>query len=84
MDYLTETFNVDVNYVTENSNDTISNIWFDNGENWEIDSNGNPYTNVAYHDYYLTIALEDGQYMVYDQDGCPLDCTINDIPNLIN
>lgn len=73
-----------VNYVPANSNDTISNIWFDNGENWEIDSNGNPYTNVAYHDYYLTIALEDGQYMVYDQDGCPLDCTINDIPNLIS
>lgn len=72
-----------VNYVPANSNDVISNVWFDNGENWEVDSNGAPYTNIEYHGYYLTIALENGQYMVYDQDGCPLDCTINDIPNLI-
>ena len=60
-----------------------TNVWFDNGENWEIDNNGIPYTNIEYHGYYLTVAFENGQYMVYDQDGCPLDCTINEIPNLI-
>lgn len=72
-----------VNYVPSNSNNVISNVWFDNGENWEKDSSGNLYVNVEYHGYYLTIALEDGQYVVYDSDGCPLDCTIEDIPQLI-
>ena len=72
-----------LNYVPANSNDVISNVWFDDGENWEKEDDGTPYTNVQYKGYYLTIVFENGQYMVYDQDGCPLDCTINEIPNLI-
>ena len=58
-------------------------MWFDDGENWEKYDDGTPYANVQYKGYYLTIVFENGQYMVYDQDGCPLDCTINEIPNLI-
>lgn len=72
-----------VNYIPSNSNDTISDIWFDDGENWEKTPNGIPYVNVKYGDYYLMIMYEDGQYMVYDSDGFPQDCTINELPELI-
>ena len=72
-----------MNYVPSNSNTPISNVWFDDGENWQKDAAGNLFVNVKYGEYYLMIVYEDGQYMVYDSDGCPQDCTINDIPELI-
>lgn len=72
-----------VNYVPANSNQVISDVWFDDGENWQKTSDGTLFTNVKYGDYYLMIVLEDGQYMVYDSDGCPQDCTINEIPELL-
>ena len=72
-----------VNYIPANSNDVISDVWFDNGENWQKSSNGESFVNVKYGDYYLSIFNENGKYMVYDEDGCPLDCTVDELPNII-
>lgn len=72
-----------VNYIPSNSNQTISDIWFDDGENWQKSPDGTLYVNVKYKGYDLMLCYEDGEYMVYDGDGCPQDCTVNDIPELI-
>lgn len=72
-----------INYIPASSNEPISDVWFDDGENWQKSANGELYVNVEYKGYYLMLALEGGQYMVYDSDGCPQDCTVNDIPELI-
>lgn len=72
-----------VNYVPANGNETISDVWFDNGENWQKTGDGTPFVNVQYGEYYLTIFHENGKYEVYDSDGCPLDCTVDELPELI-
>lgn len=72
-----------VNYIPANSNKPISNIWFDDGENWKKSNDGLLWTNVKYGEYYLKIAFEDGQYMVYDENWEPQDCTIEELPELI-
>ena len=72
-----------VNYIPVNSNDTISNVWFDDGSNWE-EKNGILFTIVEYSGYTFKIIFKDNQYMVYDEDWQPLDCTVEELPNLIN
>lgn len=70
-----------VNYVPAKENQPISNIWFDEGTNWE-NENGMLYTTVKYHDYYFKIIFEDGEYVIYDDDFEPMDCTLAELPNL--
>lgn len=72
-----------VNYVPANSNKVISDIWFDNGEPWKKTDDGLLWTNVKYGGYTIKILFEDGQYMVYDEDWEPQDCTINELPELL-
>lgn len=73
-----------VNYIPTNSNKPISNVWFDDGGNWEVTNDGIPYVVVQYQDYTLKVVFEDGQYMVYDEDWSPLDCTIEELPQIVN
>ena len=73
-----------LNYVPANSNKPISNVWFDDGDNWEKTSDGILWATVKYGEYYLKITFEDGKYNVYDEDWQPLDCTIEQLPELIN
>lgn len=72
-----------VNYVPANSNRPISNIWFDDGEPFKKTNEGLLWTNIKCGDYYLKIAFENGQYMVYSEDWEPQDCTVEDLPELI-
>ena len=72
-----------VNYVPSNSNDVISDVWFDNGENWKKTNDGLLYTTVQYGEYYLNIVFENNQYVVYTEDWEPLDCTVAELPDVI-
>lgn len=73
--------NSKVNYIPVNSNDTISDVWFDDGSNWE-EKNGILFTIVQYSGYTFKIVFQDNQYMVYDEDWQPLDCTVEELPKL--
>ena len=72
-----------VNYVPANSNKPISDIWFDDGEPFKKTSDGLPWTNVKYGEYYLKIVFENGKYMVYDGNWEPQDFTIEELPEII-
>ena len=72
-----------VNYIPVNSNEPISNVWFDDGSNWE-NKNGVLYAVVEYAGNTLNITYEDNQYMVYTEFWEPLDCTVEELPDLIN
>lgn len=70
-----------VNYVPAKENQPISNIWFDNGTNWE-NEDGILYATVKYNDYYFKIVFENGEYTIYDDDFEPMDCTLAELPSL--
>lgn len=72
-----------VNYVPVNSNKPISNVWFDDGSNWEKTNEGLLWTTVQYGEYTLHLTFEEGNYMVYTEDWEPLECTVEELPGLI-
>ena len=73
-----------VNYIPANSNKPISNVWFDDGEAWDKTKDGLLWATVKYKDYFLKLSYEDNKYMVYTEDWEPLDCTVDEIPSIIN
>ena len=67
------------NYFEVAENKLISNVWFDFASNF--DENGE--ASVIYHNNKLTIGkYDDGEYVVYDEDGAPL-CYLNDLPSTL-
>ena len=67
------------NYFEVAENKLISDIWFDFASNF--DENGE--ASVIYHNNKLTIGkYEDGEYVVYDEDGAPL-CYLKDLPSTL-
>lgn len=65
-----------VNYIPANSNKPISDVWFDNGANWEKTEDGVLYASVEYEGNYLDVVKDGNTYEVYNDNGeyiCLLD-----------
>lgn len=75
--------NHQINYVPSNSNKPISDVWFDDGFNFNKAASGLLYANVQYGDYDLYLAYEDGTYKIYDTDW-DYQCELNELPALAN
>ena len=68
-----------VNYYSVETRSLISNIWFDEGMNFDEDG----FAEVSYHGHELCVHNDgNGNYSITDLDGCPI-CNINDIKNVI-
>ena len=70
------------NYVPSDSNEPISDVWFDNAFNFE-NKNGVFYAEVEYEGYELYLVKEDdGSYQIYSQDWEP-QCSLEELPSLV-
>lgn len=71
-----------VNYIPVNSNDFISNVWFESGANWEKSPYGETYVDVTYNGNNIRIYYQNGNYEITDEDqgGMPLDISLEEIP----
>lgn len=69
-----------VNYIRSDSSDPISDVWFDDGYNWEIDDEGNYGVEVVYKGYNLIVCIEGDDYAVYTMDGEPMG-TLEELAN---
>jgi len=68
-----------MNYFEVATNKLISDVWFDFGEEFEDDDT----TKVVYNGAkYTLMKNEDGRFIVYDEDDCPL-CYLEDLPENI-
>lgn len=69
------------NYVPSDSNQPISDVWFDNAFNFE-NKNGILYAEVEYEGYELYLVKEDDGYQIYSQDWEP-QCSVEELPSLV-
>lgn len=68
-----------VNYYSVKTRKLISDIWFDDGVNF--DENG--YADIKYKNLTLSILDDNGEYIIVDNNGIEL-CTLKELPKLIN
>lgn len=67
-----------VNYYSVEKRALISNVWFDEGFNF--DEHG--YADVMYHGIKLCVFNDNGTYLITDENGTEL-CSIDELPNLV-